>query len=150
MKDYFKNNPKDLFSPLSVDKDTAFHIAAYSEGKELLHCLTDLVEPPSSLFDALQMKNIQILFTRAVALGQTKMVKYLATKVGDLSYHCGRKDQMSILHIAVIGQHFGLPSEFENDACDDGDEAQIPSTIFKKEIFSKDRATWKSLAKGGS
>ena len=64
MKDYFKNNPKDLFSPLSVDKDTAFHIAAYREGKELLHCLTDLVEPPSSLFDALQMKNIQILFTR--------------------------------------------------------------------------------------
>nr|POE57914.1 hypothetical protein CFP56_63135 [Quercus suber] len=155
MKDYFKNNPKDLFSPLSIDEDTAFHIAAYSEGKELLQCLTDLVEQPSSLFDALQMKNIhgnntfhEVAITervetaeflvkklqrvyrlddgkleellkdknnlgetpiyRAVALGQTKMAKYLATKVGDLSYHFGRKDQMSILHIAVIGQHFGL------------------------------------------
>ena len=155
MRDYFKNNPKDLFFPLSIDKDTAFHIAAYSEGKELLQCLVDLVERPSSLFEALQMKNIhgnntfhEVAITervetaeflvkklqrvygpddgkleellkdtafhietpiyRAVALGQTKMAKYLATKVGDLSYHFGRYDHMSILHIAVIGQHFGL------------------------------------------
>ncbi|XP_030969094.1 uncharacterized protein LOC115989530 isoform X1 [Quercus lobata] len=35
------------------------------------------------------------------------MAKYLATKVGDLSSHFRRrKDKMSILHIAVIGQHF--------------------------------------------
>ena len=155
MRDYFKKNPKDLFFPLSIVKDTAFHIAAYSEGKELLQCLVDLVERPSSLFEALQMKNIhgnntfhEVAITerveraeflvkklqrvygpnvgkleellkdtafhietpiyRAVALGQTKMAKYLATKVGDLSYHFGRNDHMSILHIAVIGQHFGL------------------------------------------
>nr|XP_023890079.1 uncharacterized protein LOC112002151 [Quercus suber] len=44
--------------------------------------------------------------------------------------------------------YYCLPSEFEDDACDDGDEAQMPSTTFKKEIFSKYRATWKCLAKG--
>ena len=157
MRDYFKKNPKDLFFPLSIVKDTAFHIAAYSEGKELLQCLVDLVERPSSLFEALQMKNIhgnntfhEVAITervetaeflvkklqrvygpddgkleellkdtafhietpiyRAVALGQTKMAKFFAKKIGDsnLSYHFRRNDQVSILHIAVIGQHFGL------------------------------------------
>ena len=156
MKDYFKNNPKDLFSPLSVDKDTAFHIAAYSEEKELLQHLVKLLPDSSSLFEALNKKNthgnntfhevattdgvetaeflvkkLQGVYRpderkledllkaennlgetpiyRAVAHGQTKMAKYLATKVGDLSSHFRRrKDKMSILHIAVIGQHFGL------------------------------------------
>ena len=46
---------------------------------------------------------------RAVAHGQTQMAKSLAAKVRDLSSHFRRrKDEMSILHIAVIGQHFGL------------------------------------------
>jgi ankyrin repeat protein len=46
---------------------------------------------------------------RAAALGQTKMAKFLAKiLVGDLSPHFHRHDSMSILHAAVLGQHFGL------------------------------------------
>nr|POE63961.1 isoform 2 of ankyrin repeat-containing protein npr4 [Quercus suber] len=123
---------------------------------------------------------------RAVAHGQPKMAKYLATKVRDLSCHFEREDQMSILHIAVIGQHFDtalwvlrkgkVPAkegEFENKEEASGLTclhllAKMPHVFrsypessrmgelkkflyystFKKEIFSKYRATWKCLAKG--
>ncbi|GMY36781.1 ankyrin repeat-containing protein itn1 [Fagus crenata] len=73
----------------------------------------------------------------AVALGQTKMAKFLAKKVGHISNHFQRNDGVSILHIAVIGQHFGLPSQLEgdtdndDDADNDGDEAQTPSSQLK-------------------
>ena len=157
MKSFFEENENraQLCSQMTVEEDTAFHIAAYSEEKELLQHLVKLL-PASSLFEALNKKNTHgnntfhevaatdgvetadFLVTRlqevcgpdegtledllkaennlgetpiyrAVAHGQTKMAKYLATKVGDLSSHFRRrKDKMSILHIAVIGQHFGL------------------------------------------
>ena len=161
MKRFFDNNPGRVLSPLTIDKDTAFHIAAYSEKKELLEHLVQLL-PPSSLFEALNKTNKQhgsnsfyevatntrvdtaeflvkklqaasgadevcgssrlkalleernqlggTPLDRAAALGRTKMAKFLAKKIGDsnLSYHFRRKDQVSILHIAVIGQHFGL------------------------------------------
>lgn len=45
---------------------------------------------------------------RAAALGQTKMAKFLAELVGDKTHHFQRNDTMSILHTAVLGQHFGL------------------------------------------
>jgi ankyrin repeat protein len=46
---------------------------------------------------------------RAAALGQTKMVKFLAKILdGDISPHFHRHDSISILHAAVLGQHFGL------------------------------------------
>ena len=151
MKSFFEKNRAQLCSQMTVEEDTAFHIAAYSEEKELLQHLVNLLPATSSLFDALNKKNQhgnntlhevaatdrvktakflvdklqderkleELLMDennlgetpiyRAVALGQTKMAKYLATKVGDLSSHFRRrKDKMSILHIAVIGQHFGL------------------------------------------
>ena len=140
---------------MTVEEDTAFHIAAYSEEKDLLQHLVELLPDSSSLFEALNKKNthgnntfhevaatdgvetaeflvkkLQEVYRpdegeledllkaenklgetpiyRAVAHGQTKMAKYLATKVGDLSSHFQRGDDMSILHIAVIGQRFGL------------------------------------------
>ncbi|KAL0012238.1 hypothetical protein SO802_007346 [Lithocarpus litseifolius] len=154
MKSFFEDNEyrAQLCSPMTVEEDTAFHIAAYSEEKELLQYLVKLL-PASRLFEALNKKNkhgnnifhevattdrvktadflvkklqevcrpdedqLEDLLKaennlgetpiyRAVAHGQTKMAKYLATKVGDLSSHFRRKDKMSILHIAVIGQHF--------------------------------------------
>jgi ankyrin repeat protein len=43
---------------------------------------------------------------RAAALGQIQMAKFLAKFVGDTSPHFYRC--MSILHTAVLGQHFGL------------------------------------------
>nr|POE57913.1 isoform 2 of ankyrin repeat-containing protein npr4 [Quercus suber] len=153
MKSFFEKNRAQLCSQMTVEEDTAFHIAAYSEEKELLQHLVNLLPASSSLFEALNMKNthgnntfhevattdgvetakflvkkLQEVYRpdegkledllkaenklgetpiyRAVAHGQTKMAKYLATKVGDLSSHFRRKDDMSILHIAVIGQHF--------------------------------------------
>ncbi|XP_050288420.1 uncharacterized protein LOC126727014 isoform X2 [Quercus robur] len=156
MKSFFDKNRAQLCSQMTVEEDTAFHIAAYSEEKELLQHLVNLLPATSSLFDALNKKNqhgnntlhevaatdrvktanflveklqepsqlysgegtLEDLLKaennlgetpiyRAVALGQTKMANYLATKVGDLSSHFRRrKDKMSILHIAVIGQHF--------------------------------------------
>ena len=156
MKSFFEENENraQLCSQMTVEKDTAFHIAAYSEGKGLLQHLVELL-PAYSLFEALNKKNThgnntfhEVAATdgvetaeflveklqevnrpdegrledllkaanklgetpiyRAVAHGQTKMAKYLATKVGDLSTHFRRGDDMSILHIAVIGQRFGL------------------------------------------
>ena len=157
MKSFFEKNRAQLCSHMTVEEDTPFHIAAYSEEKELLQHLVNLLPATSSLFDALNKKNqhgnntfhevaatdrvktanflveklqepsqlysgegtLEDLLKaennlgetpiyRAVAHGRTKMVEYLATKVGDLSSHFRRKDDMSILHIAVIGQHFGL------------------------------------------
>ena len=157
MKSFFKEteNRKELYSQMTVEEDTAFHIAAYSEEKDLLQHLVKLLPDSSSLFEALNKKNthgnntfhevaatdgvetaeflvekLQEVYRpdegrledllkaenklgetpiyRAVAHGQTKMAKYLATKVGDLTSHFRRGDEMSILHIAVIGQRFGL------------------------------------------
>ncbi|XP_021805276.1 ankyrin repeat-containing protein ITN1-like [Prunus avium] len=47
---------------------------------------------------------------RAAAFGRTDLVQYLANQVDDdkIEQHFQRKDQVSILHIAVLGQHFGL------------------------------------------
>lgn len=46
---------------------------------------------------------------RAAAFGHTNLVKYLANQVGDdIEQHFQRNDLVSILHIAVLGQHFGL------------------------------------------
>ncbi|GMY36773.1 isoform 2 of ankyrin repeat-containing protein npr4 [Fagus crenata] len=42
----------------------------------------------------------------AGALGQTTMAKFFNTKVEDIIHHFQRNDGISILHIAVIGQHF--------------------------------------------
>ncbi|CAL2272803.1 unnamed protein product [Prunus armeniaca] len=48
-------------------------------------------------------------FYRAAAFGHTNLVQYLANRVGDdKEQHFQRNDQLSILHIAVLGQHFGL------------------------------------------
>nr|POE63960.1 hypothetical protein CFP56_01997 [Quercus suber] len=58
MKRFFDNNPGLLLSPLTIDNDTAFHIAAYSEEKELLEHLVQLLPlSPSSLFEALKKTN---------------------------------------------------------------------------------------------
>ncbi|RXH85868.1 hypothetical protein DVH24_016921 [Malus domestica] len=53
---------------------------------------------------------------RAAALGHTDLVKFYAGKLLEdnrvnLWMHFHRNDKMSILHIAVIAQHFGLPAD---------------------------------------
>ena len=159
MAKFYEKYPGHLFNSLTVDGDTAFHIAAYSEKTELLTRLLSLV-PYDRVFEALSKKNThgnttfhevaatdkveaaKILFRklqgvygqdkvggnnmahlrelleyrnqlgetplyRAVALGHFKMAKFLAAYVEDIRDHFHRNDHMSILHIAVIGQHFG-------------------------------------------
>uniref|UniRef100_A0A2N9FBN6 PGG domain-containing protein n=1 Tax=Fagus sylvatica TaxID=28930 RepID=A0A2N9FBN6_FAGSY len=156
MKSFFNDYPEHVVSPLTINEDTAFHIAAYSESKDLLQHLVHLL-PPSGIFDALSKKNNhgnntfhEVVKTKqvetakfliaklmasngedgvrgssrvkelledrnklgetpiytAVALGQTTMAKFFNTKVDDIIHHFQRNDGISILHIAVIGQHF--------------------------------------------
>nr|POE63955.1 hypothetical protein CFP56_01993 [Quercus suber] len=71
----------------------ALLVCGNSRLKELLEERTQLGETP---------------LYRAAAFGQTKMAKFLAKKIGDsnLRNHFRRNDEVSILHIAVIGQHF--------------------------------------------
>ncbi|KAK7857162.1 hypothetical protein CFP56_019207 [Quercus suber] len=57
MKSFFEKNRAQLCSQMTVEEDTAFHIAAYSEEKELLQHLVNLLPASSSLFEALNMKN---------------------------------------------------------------------------------------------
>ena len=46
MKSFFKEtkNRKELYSQMTVEEDTAFHIAAYSEEKDLLQHLVELLQ----------------------------------------------------------------------------------------------------------
>ena len=57
MKSFFEENRAQLCSHMTVEEDTAFHIAAYSEGKEPLQHLGKLLPASSSLFEALNKKN---------------------------------------------------------------------------------------------
>ena len=96
--------------------NNTFHEVATTDGVEtaefLVKKLQGVYRPDErKLEDLLKAKNNlgETPIYRAVAHGQTKMAKYLSDhSCGDLSSHFGRKDKMSILHIAVIGQHFGL------------------------------------------
>ena len=56
MKSFFNDYPEHIVSPLTINGDIALHIAAYSESKDLLQHLVDLL-PPSSIFYALSKKN---------------------------------------------------------------------------------------------
>ena len=149
-----------MFSPLTEDEDTAFHIAAYSGENEALQHLVRQV-PPSRIFEVLSRKNVrgnntfhevattnkvesaELLVTKllaaygqdkvlgsnlfqlkelledrnqegetplfmAAARGHTKMAKFLAKKVGNISHHFQRNYGESVLHIAIKGQSFGL------------------------------------------
>jgi hypothetical protein len=168
MASFYSKHPERLLDPLTIDKDTAFHIAAYSAETKLLGHFLDLLKEPSQILAALSNKNshgnntfhevtttdnvkaIKLLISklewacaqekvhgnnfitelkklledqnqlgetplyRAVALGQFQVLKFCAKRVGNLSYHFHRYDKMSILHIAAIGQHFGLSLTFKS------------------------------------
>ena len=112
----------EIFNALSKKKDhgnNTFHEVAKTEqvetaeflvtkimaangqdGVRRIHLVKELLEDRNQLGET--------PLYGAVALGQTKMAKFLAKKVGHISKHFQRNDGVSILHIAVIGQHFGL------------------------------------------
>ncbi|XP_050288427.1 uncharacterized protein LOC126727019 isoform X2 [Quercus robur] len=151
-KNFFTEKTRQLlFASMTIDSDTALHIAAYSGKKYVLEHLVELL-PSHRVHEALSKKNdhgnntfhevattnkveaaeflvcklnavdvedqlLKILndknnlgetpVYRAAAHGHTKMAKFLLDEcVADISLHFQRKDSVSILHIAVIGQHF--------------------------------------------
>ncbi|KAG7959487.1 hypothetical protein I3843_10G072400 [Carya illinoinensis] len=164
MKKFYEKNPQLIFKPLTIEVDTAFHIAAYSERTELLRYFLGLV-PNSRLSEVALSKNchgnttlhevastdnieaVELLISKlqmaddreskargnnqatlkelledrnqlgetplyvrrlwSAALGKSKMLKFLAKRVGNIKDHFQRNDSVSILHIAVFGQHFG-------------------------------------------
>ncbi|XP_030970669.1 uncharacterized protein LOC115991060 [Quercus lobata] len=149
LKSFFtkKENRQLLFASMTIDSDTALHIAAYSGNKNVLQHLVGLL-PPERVHEALSRKNDhgnntfhevattdnveaakllvdelndaevhQILKAenqlgetpvyRAAAHGHTKMAKFLLENCDRIDLHIQRSsDSVSILHVAVIGQHF--------------------------------------------
>lgn len=154
-----EENHQLLFASMTINLDTALHIAAYSGKKNLLQHLVDLL-PDNKVLEALSQKNdhgnntfhevattnkveaakllveklvkvngkeeLQKLLDvgndlgetpvyRAAAHGHTKMAKFLVENVAEerlLTLHFQRDDRVSILHIAVTGQYFGLSHFF--------------------------------------
>ncbi|KAJ4703993.1 putative Ankyrin repeat family protein [Melia azedarach] len=108
----------------------------YEEEKKLLapEDPKKLVEDPMKLL--MRNKLGETPLYRAAALGKTKMVQYLFNTAEQidaklLTQHFRRNDEISILHIAVIGQHFDtaiwlLEKEGEflgtKETYDDGEE----------------------------
>ncbi|XVF26113.1 hypothetical protein REPUB_Repub13aG0272600 [Reevesia pubescens] len=107
----------------NVHGNTPFHEVAISENLEAARLVVDTLLMP----DAGQRANIrereEILKTknklgetplyRAAALGRTEILSYLVQKVeeyGEIADHFRRTDDVTILHIAVIGQHLGIYS----------------------------------------
>ncbi|KAI5312157.1 hypothetical protein L3X38_041330 [Prunus dulcis] len=104
-----------LCAALNVQKNhgnTVFHEVAASgnldAAKHFLQ-LEDIVQSKPEYQCVLKIENKlgQTPLYRAAAFRQMKVVEYLASEVEDMELHFKRKrDKISILRIAVIGQHF--------------------------------------------
>ncbi|KAH9803492.1 ANK REP REGION domain-containing protein [Citrus sinensis] len=94
---------------------------------------------------------------RAAALGKTKLLQIWTEQVGDLRHHFRRNDGKTVLHMAVLGQHFDTAiwllkhhSSLANKLTSDGPDgltclqllALMPSA-FKS--YSKTAEIWTSL-----
>lgn len=161
-KAYYESHPEALFYPLTIRKDTAFHIAASQGDTKLIRDLLGMIVDRSRIREALTQltdeygntvlhevattDNVkaatfmvnklrescegnsreleQLLKVKnrlgetplycAAAFGKTRMVQYLASEIkkvgGNIRGHLYRYDQITILHIAVLGRHFGIHS----------------------------------------
>ena len=173
LAEFYEKHKDRLLTPMRVSKDTAFHMAVYSEDEKLLKDLLASAQylPPSLVHehpinitnvygntplhlaasrgnyeavkllveesqkilvresenertDIMLMKNKfgETPLFRAAAFGWTKIVKYLtppAQIVNDelLLVHRQRNDEQSILHVAVLGENFGLLSSLFQIKC---------------------------------
>ncbi|KAK0578915.1 hypothetical protein LWI29_018314 [Acer saccharum] len=154
-------NTFNILYPMTVAKDTAFHLAVHSKKEEPLKQLLERVENPmgDSVFITNAYKNTVLhvaalnnniaalkllvecnyatqeqLVTRnrsgqtplfkAASFGSTKVVKYLASQPNQMNLdnkqqlrdeHRTRNDRTSILHAAVRGEHFGIPTGDDNN-----------------------------------
>ncbi|EXB77018.1 Ankyrin repeat-containing protein [Morus notabilis] len=65
-------------------------------------------DPDNELLKVKNDRGESALF-RAAAFGKTNVVSYLARKVRCWDVHVRRNDSTSILHVAILGGHMGLP-----------------------------------------
>ncbi|XP_017644185.1 uncharacterized protein LOC108484796 [Gossypium arboreum] len=81
----------------------------FSDGRPLNH-ENDIREREEILADRNNLGETPLF--RAAEYGNMSMVKYLATQIirmgGNLHKHYTRDDGLSILHVAVVGQHFDI------------------------------------------
>ncbi|KAB2025977.1 hypothetical protein ES319_D06G186800v1 [Gossypium barbadense] len=81
----------------------------FSDGRPLNH-ENDIREREEILADRNKLGETPLF--RAAEYGNMSMVKYLATQIirmgGNLHRHYTRDDGLSILHVAVVGQHFDI------------------------------------------
>ncbi|XP_018501468.2 LOW QUALITY PROTEIN: protein ACCELERATED CELL DEATH 6 [Pyrus x bretschneideri] len=175
LKQHYEGNWEEVFSPLTTNKDTVLHVAAFAGRNDVLAFLIPLVPPTTN--DALRkLRNVLVLenshgntilhevaasgnleaarllvsrdewtrrqliarrdadqdneyepdvdassrriveienklgetpFYRAASYGHTKLVDFFNTQNVNIEHHLTRHvDRMSVLHIAVINQHF--------------------------------------------
>jgi ankyrin repeat protein len=134
--DYAQDVPtsQDHKHPISITNvygHTPLHLAVSRGNSEAVKLLVEeskkilVGESENEKTDIMLMKNKQgetPLF-RAAAFGQTEIVKYLARQpahiVNDelLLVHRRRNDGQSILHVAVLGENFGLLSSLFQIKC---------------------------------
>ncbi|KAH9803522.1 PGG domain-containing protein [Citrus sinensis] len=116
--DYFADWPaKELLDYRTVNGDSAIHIAAAMEDPQLIKKFLERLTLETGvealkqtdafgnngLHEAAVVEN----YDRAAALGKTKLLQILTEQVGVLRCHFRRDyDDNTILHMAVLGQHF--------------------------------------------
>jgi ankyrin repeat protein len=134
--DYAQDVPtsQDHKHPISITNvygHTPLHLAASRGNSEAVKLLVEeskkilVGESENEKKDIMLMKNKfgETPLFRAAAFGQTKIVKYLthqpAQIVNDelLLVHRQRNDGQSILHVAVLGENFGLLSSLFQIKC---------------------------------
>ncbi|GAY65934.1 hypothetical protein CUMW_244860 [Citrus unshiu] len=90
--------------------NTGLHEAAVVENYDVARILVDLSRKSGDAYKGLVETKNRLGETpvyRAAALGKTKVLQMLTEQVGDLRCHFDReKDDMTILHMAVLSQHF--------------------------------------------
>ncbi|KAI5318775.1 hypothetical protein L3X38_038483 [Prunus dulcis] len=118
LKEFYMGREFEVLGQMTTKNDTVLHVAGLAGRKDVLDFLISLLEEDR---DALIVENNrgntplheirnrlgETPLYRAAAFGHTDLVQYLATKVGDdINQHFHRNDKVSILHMAVLGQHF--------------------------------------------
>ncbi|KAL5840354.1 hypothetical protein ACOSQ4_012962 [Xanthoceras sorbifolium] len=130
---------------MTVAKDTAFHIAVHSKTDQLLKYLLERVEQVGDPMGAnvfitndyentvlheatinYNIAEVKLLVEKNYVKADTKVVRYLASQPGQTTRdennntkledaHRIRNDGISILHAAVRGEHFGIPTGRDNN-----------------------------------
>ncbi|KAL9444406.1 hypothetical protein AB3S75_017570 [Citrus x aurantiifolia] len=90
--------------------NTGLHEASVVENYDVASILVDFSRKSGDAYKGLVEARNRLGETpvyRAAALGKTKLLQILTEQVGDSRCHFHRqKDNMTILHMAVLGQHF--------------------------------------------